>query len=50
MHKEFRGPRWTSKYLFKIFYFNPKVALPSRVYGVKIRKIRAIEYFTLGHL
>ncbi len=34
----------------KFFYFNPKVALRSRLYGVKIRKIRAIEYLTLGHL
>jgi hypothetical protein len=32
------------------FYFNPKVALPQRLYGVKIRKIRAIENLTFGHL
>jgi hypothetical protein len=34
----------------KIFYFNPEVAYTLRLYGVKIRKIRAIEYLTLGHL
>jgi hypothetical protein len=34
----------------KIFYFNPEVAHTWRLYGVKIRKIRAIEYLTLGHL
>jgi hypothetical protein len=47
-HKEFRGPKWTSKYLLKIFYFNPKVALPSRLYGVKILKIGAIKISHLG--
>jgi hypothetical protein len=37
--------------IFKIFfYFNPEVAHTYRFYGVKIRKIRAIEYLTLGHL
>ena len=35
---------------FKAFYFNPKVALPWRLNGVKIMKIRAIENLTLGHL
>ncbi len=35
---------------FKFFYFNPKVALRSRLYGEKTRKIRVIEYLTLGHL
>ncbi len=34
----------------KIFHFNPEVAHTERLYGVKIRKIRAIEYLTLGHL
>jgi hypothetical protein len=32
------------------FYFNPEVAHTERLYGVKIRKIRAIEILTLGHL
>jgi hypothetical protein len=37
--------------IFKFFYyFNPEVAHTQRLYGVKIRKIRAIEYLTLGHL
>jgi hypothetical protein len=37
--------------IFKlIFYFNPEVAHTVRLYGVKIRKIRAIENITLGHL
>ncbi len=37
--------------IFKfLFYFNPEVAHTPRLYGVKIRKIRAIEYLTLGHL
>jgi hypothetical protein len=31
-------------------YLNPKVALASRLYGVKIRKFRAMEYLTFGHL
>ncbi len=30
--------------------FNPEVAHTYRLYGVKIWKIRAIEYLTLGHL
>jgi hypothetical protein len=34
----------------QIFYFNPKVALIQRFFGVKIIKIRAIENLTLGHL
>ncbi len=34
----------------KFFYFNPEVAHTLRLHGVKIRKIRAIEYLTLGHL
>jgi hypothetical protein len=34
----------------KIFYFNPEVTHTKRLHGVKIRKIRAIEYLTLGHL
>jgi hypothetical protein len=28
--------------------FSSKVTYPGRLYGVKIRKIRAIEYLTLG--
>ncbi len=37
--------------IFKFFfYFNPEVAHTLRLYGVKIRKIQAIEYLTLGHL
>ncbi len=32
------------------FYFNPEVAHKYRLYGVKIRNIRVIEYLTLGHL
>jgi hypothetical protein len=35
--------------IFKIFfYFNPEVAHTYSLYGVKIRKIRAIEYLKLG--
>ncbi len=37
--------------IFKIFfYFNPEVAHTKRLYGVKIKKIRAMENLTLGHL
>ncbi len=36
--------------LNKKMYFNPKVAHPMRLYGVKIMTIRAIENLTLGHL
>ncbi len=37
--------------IFEFFlYFNSKVALPYRFYGVKVMKIRVIENLTLGHL
>jgi hypothetical protein len=48
--RNFADPNGPLNICLKFFYFNPKVALPSRVYGVKIRTIRAIEYLTLGHL
>jgi hypothetical protein len=48
--RNFVAPNRLLNICLKIFYFNPKVALRSRLYGVKIRKIRAIEYLTLGHL
>ncbi len=31
-------------------YFYHQITYPGRFYGVKIRKIRAMEYLTLGHL
>ncbi len=34
--------------ILTIFYFNPKVGLPLRLYGVKIMKIWAIEISHLG--
>ncbi len=48
--RNFAAPNGPLNISLKFFYFNPKVALPSRLFGVKIRKIRAIEYLTLGHL
>ncbi len=48
--RNFAAPNRPLNICLKFFYFNPKVALRSRLYGVKIRKIRAIEYLTLGHL
>ncbi len=32
------------------YYFCHQITYPGRLYGVKIMKIRAIEYLTLGHL
>ena len=48
--RNFAAPNEPLNILFKTFYFNPKVALPKRLNGVKIMKIRAIENLTLGHL
>jgi len=48
--KELCTPKWTPNNFLKFFYFNPEVAHTYRLYGVKIRKIRSIEYLTLGHL
>ena len=48
--RNFAAPNRPLNICLKFFYFNPKVALPLRLYGVKIRKIRAIECLTLGHL
>jgi hypothetical protein len=50
MRKELCTLKEPLKICIKFFYFNPEVAHTQRLCGVKIRKIPAIEYLTLGHL
>ncbi len=47
--RNFAAPNELLNIFVNFFYFNPKVALPQRLYGVKIMKIWAIENLTLGH-
>jgi hypothetical protein len=48
--RNFAAPNEPLNIFLQTFYFYPKVALPERLNGVKIMKIRAIENLTLGHL
>ncbi len=48
--RNFAPPNEPLIIFFNKIYFNPEGAHTKRLYDVKIRKIRAIEYLTLGHL
>ncbi len=48
--RNFAAPNEPLNIFLNFFNFNPKVALPKRLHGVKIIKIQAMENLTLGHL